>query len=136
MSRAELLTSFLDGYRLRPFSWRDHNCVTFASDWITFATGRELLPDWATTSGDSARSVYRAVRRNGGTLPAAVSAQMHTEAQAAAFAQLGDVVFMPTARERGALGICSGRQSIFLTLEGGIIYHPTLQSTLSWRLPK
>ncbi len=130
------LGRFLEEYPARPFSWEDHHCVGFVAAWVLEETGVDHMSGWTPIPGATARSSYRAIRRLAESLPALVSKHLCTLPQGAAFAQLGDVVFLPSGNERGALGICAGRSSAFLNHAGGIIYRPTLDATLSWRLTR
>lgn len=130
------LDVFLLQYPRKPFDWSENHCARFAGAWANRWTGVDYLIGWDPTPGASARSQYRKVKKLGGDLSSLVSQVLGVIPQSAVFAQFGDIVFVPARNERGSLGICNGRTSIFLSPEGGFNQIPTSSATLAWRIPR
>lgn len=129
-----MLERFLEQQPSEAFSWSSRHCAHFGAQWVRELRGVDPLPDWATSEGATARSLYRRAQKEAGGLPEAVTKFTGVQPRSAAFARLGDLVLLPTGQHRGALGVCAGRKSAFLGMNGGIIYHPTSSATLCWPL--
>ena len=134
LSLSRKLDNFLRDYQAGPFDWKTHNCGHLASSWVLYATGREVSLGYENPETANARTVYRAVRRAAGDLPGLISQQLGSAPKGAAFARAGDILLRPTGEQRGALGICAGLKSAYLGPDGTIIYLPTLDGTMAWRL--
>lgn len=132
LTRAQQLAVHLDEHAAIPFDWAAHNCCHFVAAWVRQATGCDPMHGLAPTPGE--RCARRLVRRLGGSLVAAWTQRLARAPIAPTMAQVGDIVALPLAERRGAVGICTGRQVALLQAGGGIALLPMQQATHAWRL--
>ena len=132
ITSAQQLAAHLDEHAAIPFDWAAHNCCHFVAAWVRQATGRDPMAGLAATPGEFA--ARRLVLRLGGSLPAAWTQRLGRAPIAPALAQVGDIVAVPLAEGRGAVGICAGRHVAVLQSGGGIAMLPMQQATHVWRL--
>jgi hypothetical protein len=93
------------------FEWGKSDCVLRCADWVTKATGEDYAQDYRGKYATEAEA--QGLLADLGADGAADLADRHLQAIDVPFAQRGDVVLYA-----GALGICDGRYSHFLTPEG------------------
>lgn len=95
------LYQFIEGRRLRPFAWGQHDCALFAADAVQQMTGVDLAADY--------RGKYRTLKeaRGLGELADLVDRAGLSRKPNPRFAMRGDVVLM--GGPRPALGICLGQ---------------------------
>lgn len=106
------------------FEWGKSDCVLWCAAWITKATGREFpAVDYTTSDG-----AYQYLTSLGFQTPADL-ADANLPRINVSYAQRGDIIQHPD----GALGICDGTWSYFLTIEGKTRF-PTLQCLAAWRV--
>lgn len=109
------------------FQWGETDCALWTAEWVRRCTGADHTQAW--------RGKYRTkagaatlMKRRGFTGPEGIAAA-HLEEIPAPTARRGDLVLHP----QGALGICTGRHSVFLT-ETGITSFETLGCGRAWRV--
>ena len=143
-STASLLAAYLAACSTQrePFSWGAHNCCHFAAGWVRFA-GRVDPMAYLPPTPD-VRAALRLVQQLGGDLRCAWSRQLGAEPVAAAHAQTGDIVLVPTGDIVAALagrgtghvaGVCSGRHAVLQTADGSIAFVPLTSAVCAWHLP-
>lgn len=147
---AAQLTAYLAVRAERParaFDWRGNNCCHFAAGWWHYATGSDPLAGLDSTA--DARAARRLVQRLGGSLVQAVAQQLGREPIAAALAQTGDVVLVPTAAlltaavadepaQRDGVGhvagVCNGRHAVVMDWAGVAQFVPVELAEVAFRL--
>jgi hypothetical protein len=109
------------------FVWGKHDCALWAADWVCKATGNDFGADWRGqyATEDEAQELMQARGFSG---PEGI-ADAHLEPVPVALAHRGDIMLHPT----GALGICAGAYSYFLTGRG-LTRIPTLLCKRAWRV--
>jgi hypothetical protein len=115
-----------------PFSWREHNCMSWTSEALEAQSG---IDDWAPFRGRFSTPVgaLKVIRRvDGVRLPIDLADRLWGERHHISGAKLGDpVVAMAGFPESmgPSLGVCYGRSSLFVgTADGhrGLVRVPTL----------
>ena len=117
----------------RAFDWRSNNCCHFVSRWVTLRTGLDPMEGLCATPG--VYSARRLIKKLGGSLIDAWDDRSGLERCDVRTARTGDIVRMPTPRGGEALGICSGRHSVFLAEEDTLVALPIEDATHAWRTP-
>jgi len=131
------LASWIGDRTARPFDWASNHCGHFAAAWVLECTGfdpfRRLPPL------TNARSVRRLVHNLGGLANVCTRA-LGQAPIAATLAQTGDLVLIqvpPTPDGVGeALGICSGRQAIFMEAGGVVCFLDMALARCAWRVQR
>lgn len=120
----------IEAARGRPFSWGEHDCLTWAADVMA------RLTETPTPAGDW-RGRYRTgigagrlLRRLGyESCAAAVCAHLGPPLASPAFAQRGDLVEGPG----GEIGICIGFEAAFIGPDG-LYGRPITECSAAWRV--
>lgn len=127
---AQSIASALSGYLAAcpPFDWTARNCAQFAAGWVQQVERRDVGAPSVLDLADS----RRVLRRLGGSLRAAVTAELAREPVPAAMARPGDVVLVE--RDGGqTLGICAGRTAAVLTA-AGVVHIPMQEAQAAWHI--
>lgn len=112
----------------QPFDWAARNCCQFAAGWVQRMEGRApAIP----SVRDLAHS-RRVLADMGGTLLAAVTAELARQPVAPAAARPGDVVLLQRV-DGQTLGICAGRTAAVLTTDG-VAHIPMQAATAAWHI--
>ena len=110
-----------------PFAWGTHDCALFACRAVEAMTGTHPFPQFI-GKYDDREGAARALRLIGeGTLDRTFGSRF-AECEPA-FAQRGDIVMA-----EGALGVCMGRNGLFLTPEMGLASLPRAAFVKAWRI--
>jgi len=110
------------------FDWSDSNCAQFASGWVRAVEGRAVA---APSLRDLAHS-RRVLARLGGTLRAAVTAELARDPVPPSMARPGDVVLVE--RDGGqTLGLCAGQTAAVLTA-AGVSNLPMQAASAAWHI--
>lgn len=129
MTRAELLAAWLAEQKAAPFSWPENNCSHYVAGWVEKATGRPV----AVPRPVDMKAARRFLREYG-TLRGAVSGTLG-EPIPATLAQTGDVVLAERTEGVGeALGICSGRDAIYIDEQGSFVFDAMERAACAWRV--
>jgi len=114
-----------------PFCYGQHDCAQFAARAIAAVTGEPvaapLLARYRSQTG-----ARRLVNKHGG-LDKLASTVLGAPV-AATYARRGDIVYQATDDGMGALGVCLGRVSVFLSADGGQVRIDTLHAACAWRV--
>lgn len=111
------------------FDWRTHNCAHFVINWVELIEGKTILVD-----RKSLRDLA-ALKKQYGSVHAAVTAILKREPMDVKLAQQGDVMLMDGKRDRCHLGINAGRCSAFLPDEGDeLMFIPTTLCDAAWKV--
>jgi len=127
---AQSIASALSGYLAAcpPFDWQRMNCAQFVATWVYQRERVELFVPGVAGKLES----RRVLARLGGTLRAAVTAELAREPVPAAMARPGDVVLVE--RDGGqTLGICAGRTAAVLTT-AGVVHIPMQEVSAAWHI--
>lgn len=127
---ARSIASALSGYLAAcpPFDWSARNCAQFAAAWVKQIERRDVGAPGVADLAESRRVLHRM----GGSLQAAVTAELAREPVPAAMARPGDVVLVE--RDGGqTLGICAGRTAAVLTA-AGVAHLPMQQALAAWHI--
>lgn len=134
----QMLTAYL-AQRVQPFDWASANCCHWVAGWVEAAEGRNPMQGLAVTS--SALVAQRLVKRLGGDMQAAWTAQLGRQPIAPTLAQRGDVVLFKLApalqSEAGtgcAMGICTGASAAIALSVGAVIFVPMSSADAAWPL--
>lgn len=119
------LADYLADALHRPFAWGSHDCALWAAAWVRLATGADHVSDWIGTYSTAA-GAFRQMRLRGFDGVEGIAAR-HLPEKPVREAGRGDLMLHPS----GALGICNGLASYFVT-EGGLIAEPTLACRKAW----
>ena len=95
-----------------PFAWGSNDCALWAARWVLAATGQNFLADWE-GKYKTENGAARLMKKRGFSGPEDIAAA-HLPPIPLTLARRGDLVLHP----QGALGVCFGRTSYFLTLTG------------------
>jgi hypothetical protein len=114
------------------FDWATNNCCHFAAGWVRSEEGRDPMPVEPMTD---AKTTHRLIDRHGG-LAAFVSSQLGRAPIAPSEAQIGDLVMVPLPDNpaRASVGICNGRTTLVMGVDGQALFVPTLQGAHAWRV--
>lgn len=127
---ARSVASALSGYLAAcpPFDWQRMNCAQFAAAWVHQRERVELFVPGVSGKVES----LRVLRRLGGSLRAAVTAQLARDPVPPSMARAGDVVLVE--RDGGqTLGICAGRTAAVLTA-AGVAHIPMQEALAAWHI--
>lgn len=122
-----ILDRHIEEARGKPFEWGARDCALWSANWVRKATGIDLGAEWRGqyASEDEASALMLS---RGFSCPADIASK-HLDSIPVSFAQRGDIV----KHGVGALGICFGRISYFLT-PGGLASVPTKTCLAAWRV--
>ena len=127
---ARSVASALSGYLAAcpPFDWSARNCAQFAAGWVQQIERRDVGAPSVLDLADS----RRVLRQLGGSLRAAVTAELARQPVAPSMARAGDVVLVE--RDGGqTLGICAGRTAAVLTASG-VAHIPMQEALAAWHI--
>lgn len=127
---AQSIASALSGYLAAcpPFDWQRMNCAQFAASWVYQRERVELFVPGVDGKVES----LRVLSRLGGSLHAAVTAELARQPVAPSMARTGDVVLVE--RDGGqTLGICVGRTAAVLTA-AGVAHIPMQEAMAAWHI--
>lgn len=117
MTLAEYLTKHLS----TPFKWGEHDCVTFANNWVKEARGVDhLLGEGSWSDGRAAKRRIKSV----GGLEAAISRRLNK--------------IDPHFAHDGDIALCDGRVCIFSGSKvvspgySGLVYTDRMLATCAW----
>jgi hypothetical protein len=113
------------------FDWERSNCWHFVAGWLR-ANGQPDPMDGLPVTPDL-MATRRLLRELGGSLLSAWTLRLGREPIPAALAQTGDIVHM-NLPDGAAVGICNGRQAVFLMAGGGFMFEPMAKASHAWRL--
>lgn len=124
------LAAVIGAARTRPFVWGRHDCTTWAAEVVEAVSGVAVRPWWAGCYR-TARGARAHLKRMGfEDLAIAVTALTGRAPVGPETAQRGDLVLKADER---ALGVCIGRDALFLDLEG-LSVAPMTAVRMAWRL--
>jgi hypothetical protein len=121
------LAAHVRGAYRQPFVWGDRDCALWSFDWVRECTGLDITHEWR-GKYKTATGATRLMKKRGFANPEAV-ADHHLLSVPVALARRGDLLLHP----QGALGVCTGRDGVFLT-ETSVITCPTLDCPKAWRV--
>ena len=127
---AQSTASALSGYLAAcpPFDWRHMNCAQFAAGWVYQRERVELFVPGVAGRIES----LRVLQRLGGSLRAAVTAELSREPVPPSVARPGDLALVE--RDGGqTLGICVGRTAAVLTA-AGVAHIPMQEALAAWHI--
>lgn len=109
----------------RPFAWGTCDCALWAADWVRDCTGADPAGGWRGTykTGRGAKAKLAAAGFSG----VEALADSFLPSKPLPLAGRGDVVLHPS----GALGVCNGLKSHFLTASG-MLAEDTLACSQAW----
>jgi hypothetical protein len=110
-----------------PFSWGEHDCALWCSDWVKQCTGEDFGGEWRGRY-KTATGAARLMKKRGFANVEAI-ADSHLLSVPVALARRGDILLLP----QGVLGICNGRDGVFPT-ETSVTTFPTLDCAKAWRV--
>ncbi|QDV34894.1 DUF6950 family protein [Tautonia plasticadhaerens] len=120
-----LLGEYLHASASKPFAWGSHDCALYAATWVLLATGSDHVSRW---KGDYATEFgARRAMIDRGFETVEDIADHHLEEKPVTVAMRGDLVLHP----QGALGICNGLFSHFVTPQG-LCVEETLACLKAW----
>lgn len=122
-----LLIEHLDEMRRTPFEWGSNDCALSVARWVHICTGQDHSSDWI-GNYKTERGAARKMRARGFTSAAKI-VDAKLPFVSVPFARRGDIVLHPN----GSLGICNGKISVFLGVEGAIDIE-TLCCIKAWRV--
>ncbi|MBP3958333.1 hypothetical protein J8F10_24050 [Gemmata sp. G18] len=120
-----LLNEYVAASAGKEFDWGEHDCGLWSGTWVLLCTGRDFVSRWKGTYRTT-RGAKLAMARLGFNGVEAVAADA-LEEKPVPLARRGDLVLHP----QGALGICNGRVSHFVTASG-LTTIDTLACTRAW----
>ncbi len=120
------LDAHLDSMRLLNFEWGVRDCVLFAASAVLAMTGEDLVPEFRGRYASKAEA-YTLIKASGETLAACVDLRLPPIA--VKLAGRGDIVMW-----QGALGVCTGLSSFFMTEKNGLQGIPTRKCEAAWRV--
>jgi len=123
----ERLAALIADAQTRTFVWGQHDCATFAFEVRATLTGDDSPCPWAGRYTTAAGS-ERWLKRSGlGSMEEAVTHRLGPP-EPPLMAQRGDIVL-----HDGALGVCIGRDALFLTPDG-MTPRPMADIKTAWRV--
>jgi hypothetical protein len=129
-----MLAEYIEEATKKEFKWGKHDCFFWVCDWKTKATGINELDnrkDFEDKGGEyntkigAARRLKELIEEN--DLSKLIDSRL--EKIPLARAMRGDIMMI-----NGALGICDGENSFFLTPDKGLILWKTSKCDKAWRL--
>jgi hypothetical protein len=122
----QALYDYLEASKNTPFIWGQTDCAIWASTFVDQITGTNHAAQWAglydTEEGATALMIARGYANPEAIADAALTSRPVKTAQR------GDLMLHPC----GALGLCAGRLSYFLTPTHGLTPLPTTHCTKAW----
>lgn len=127
-SWSEELYAYLEASKDLRFEWGVNDCALWASSFVDRITGSEIATQWRGqySSEDGAHALMLAR----GFTSCEKIADFHLAAKPISMAGRGDLVL----HQCGALGICDGRRSYFLTPDKGLGAVPTTTCQKAWKV--
>lgn len=145
----EQANAFVAKVMKKPFVWGEFDCCLFAADCVQAMTGEDFAADFRGKYTDGPGGYQLLKEFSGGGIVATVEKLAErfewTDIEPRR-AQRGDIVLLPAAlcggddRFDGALGICAGTVSLFVTEEAGVRATSTIPNpgapgiTRAWRI--
>lgn len=122
------LNQAIEEARHLPFQWGSHDCVTWTAHCVQVISGTDYLAD-IRRPYKSKTGAYRLIKSIAPTLADCVD--LYLTRIPVAQAKRGDVVM----HSSGALGVCFGVNSLFITEEQGLAGDSTLSCPNAWSVP-
>lgn len=119
------LAAYIEAAQTEPFAWGSHDCALWAATWVQICTGGDYVSDWRGKYKTEAGAARLMLKR--GYAGVEAIADDHLEEKPVRLAMRGDLVLHPS----GALGICHGLRSLFVTADG-LIAEKTLACPHAW----
>jgi len=124
----KLFYQYIEDSRALSFSWGEHDCALWAAGFVDLATGSSLTEQWAGFY-DTEEGADALLHERGFADLEALADSLGTPVPIKK-AQRGDIVLHAS----GALGICGGRRSHFLTVDNGLVAVMTLTCIKAWSI--
>lgn len=120
------LYDYLEASKNTPFVWGQSDCAIWASSFVDTITGSSHASEWVGLYDDEEGATELMLAR-GYANPEAI-ADAFLDTKPVKTAQRGDLVLHPC----GALGLCAGRLSYFLTPTKGLVATMTNACAKAW----
>jgi len=120
-----MLHNYIEASRGLSFVWGENDCALWASSWVDLCTGSAHASEWAglyDTEEGAKELMLERLCANVDEVATSILLRKSVK-----MAQRGDLVLFS-----GALGICDGRKSYFLTPEKGLVCVLTVQCAKAW----
>lgn len=132
--RAEL-RRYLHASGLRRFGWGFHDCFTYTADWTSILSGMPSPADEYRNRYKTARGALIHIKRRGGECVSDIPNLVYPAREIPpAYASAGDIVCVSDSEEGPALGICIGRDGVFLSRHTGFEYLKHRDFERAWRV--
>lgn len=122
------LYSYLEASKSLQFEWGVNDCALWASSFVDKITGSAFADNWRGLYNDEDGA--NALMAGRGFANCEAVADSLAESKPVKRAGRGDIVLHPS----GALGICDGRKSYFLTPDKGLAAILTVSCKKAWKV--
>ena len=108
------LYAYIEASKDLQFVWGQNDCSLWAAKWLDIVNGSNIVVDWLGLNGDEEGATALMAERGFANCEAVADSLF--AAKHIRMASRGDMVL----HQSGALGICDGRRSYFLTPDSGL----------------
>jgi hypothetical protein len=122
------LYEYLEASKNLEFEWGQNDCSLWAAKFVDSVTGSIIANDWLGLYGNEDSANLLMLER--GFINCEMVADSIADSKRIKLASRGDIVL----HESGALGICDGRKSYFLTPEKGLVSVLTITCKKAWSI--
>ena len=120
------LYAYIEASKDLQFEWGQNDCSLWAAAFVDNITGSSIVNDWRGLYGDEDTANLLMLER--GFANCEMVADSIAPSKSVKMASRGDIVL----HQSGALGICDGRKSFFLTPEKGLVSALTVTCKKAW----
>lgn len=124
----QVLADYLTASQTLQFEWGKNDCALWASSFVDMVTGQAIAEGWRGFYDSEAGANALMLER--GFANCEAIADYHLQQKPLKMASRGDLVLHPC----GALGICDGRRSYFLSPDRGFSAMLTIQCKKAWEV--
>ena len=127
------LADVVEGARERPFSWGQHDCLTFACDCVRALTGSDPMADWRGQYNSRAKA-HRILSEGGGPFEMIDRHMVDCGGQKAPslHAKRGDVIFTQQMGAGNLVMVCQGALMVGPSERPGLLQVPIPKGGVAW----
>ena len=130
----ERLSKVLFSYRKTKGEYGKTDCCCFVRDTVFAITDRNVLSELPMRYTDSLSALREFVKYGGVKTPEELMDKFLGKRQPLTYAQRGDIMSIKVEEDDNALGVCLGRDSVFMNVDSGLVRFPTNECVASWRV--
>ena len=128
------LLDVIVAYETREAKYGTSDCCCFVRDCVEAMTGEDILIGFPMKYSSAAGALKELVKFGKVKTPEALMDTRMNETCELTYARRGDIISREVKGDDAALGICVGRDSLFMHITRGLVRVPTLTCSRAWKV--